>query len=112
MDMHPKNVILSHKGLVAIDWDNACCGHSLADVSRTLLVLSQARHHGRSVVGRKLNAVFSRIVLDAYRTRYLSLTPYQPEDLGRWMLPQAAARLNEGVTAETSSLMRLMHNKT
>lgn len=115
-DYHPGNVMLTQRGSVVIDWENATCGCPLGDVARTLLLLRMAdaslsdlsdgwmmdkhdRLSMRQAIAR-LGAV--------YVWRYRQLAPFQASELAAWRLPMAAARLSEDVTQEEERLLSLV----
>jgi aminoglycoside phosphotransferase (APT) family kinase protein len=60
LDLHPDNVMLTAKGPVVIDWQNAGSGEPGADVAKTWLILATAQVSGGaarrlvSAAGRKL----------------------------------------------------------
>jgi Phosphotransferase enzyme family len=97
-DLHPKNVILSPKGPVLVDWFDVARGDPCGDVARASLLLSG--HHGSAFPTTHLPGA-SNAVLDALLRAYLLEITRQllisPEELAHWQLIEAAARLSEGV---------------
>ncbi len=97
-DFHPGNVMVTETGYRVLDWMTACAGDPAADVARTWLLLRY---------GELINAGFGqRLRLKAakawMRRRYLSeslrLSGMRREEIERWIVPVAAARLSEWLT--------------
>jgi aminoglycoside phosphotransferase (APT) family kinase protein len=89
-DFHPGNVIMTPAGPVIIDWFDAACGHPLADVARTALLLQHAdappgARRGLEALRYRLHAV--------YLAHYCDLAGVTPADVNVWTLPVAVARL-------------------
>jgi aminoglycoside phosphotransferase (APT) family kinase protein len=101
-DFHPDNVILAPRGLVVIDWTNAVRGDSLADVARTSVMLTL------SPLSSPLMRVFRNTFYAFYLRRYRQLRPFNHADLARWLLPVAAARLDERIPGEETALLNLI----
>ncbi len=105
-DFHPDNVLLSHRGPVIIDWQDATCGNPLADIARTSLLLQTGTPPpGRA--GRLLLAARS-LFHTAYLRRYCRLRPVSAAELAAWRLPVAAARLSENVAEEEAQLLAIV----
>ncbi len=100
-DFHPKNIVIGARGLVVVDWFDACRGSPCGDVARTSLLLSPRRR-----TGTRPNHLpgASQHVLDELHDNYLtsvrSHVSFSDDDLERWMYIGAAARLAEGVEQE------------
>lgn len=106
-DYHPDNVIINGKDLIVIDWNNATTGHPLADVARTSLLLTVAEiPASRPLIW--LLKLWKKVFHDAYVGHYLQLTGHTRQELSRWLIPLAAARLSENVSGEKASLHRLL----
>jgi Ser/Thr protein kinase RdoA (MazF antagonist) len=106
-DYHPGNVILTERGLVAIDWMTAKAGSRWADVSRTNLLLSI----GVKGVGRQVRLAVKILVglfHRRYLARYTELSPNSQEELDRWMPVTAAARLDEEIAPEREALIQMV----
>lgn len=108
-DFHPDNILLEEGRPVVIDWVNAAAGHPYADICRTWLILSSGalppdatpvQTLAIGAAGRALAAMYLRAVC--------RLTGAKKEDVRCWLLPVAAARLNEGIGRETARLKRLV----
>ncbi|HAI21809.1 MAG TPA: hypothetical protein DCM14_07950 [Clostridiales bacterium UBA8153] len=89
-----------------IDWHDASRGNPAADVARTWLLLRTAHWQYRGVqrlaIGLTAWWVFRR-----YLEAYEELVPGTREELYRWRLPVAAARLSEGVAGVEGPLAEL-----
>lgn len=106
-DLHPDNILLTGRGPIIIDWTDAACGHPLADVGRTSLLLS---------VTALLPGTPRRNLLEtarhwfhrAYLKHYFRLRPVEREQLAVWRMVVAAARLDENIPAERARLLSLV----
>jgi aminoglycoside phosphotransferase (APT) family kinase protein len=107
-DYHPENVLMTRAGPVIIDWATATCGHPLADVARTSLLL-QAGELPDSPMAKWLLASARAVVHRAYLRRYLRQSRTRPEALAAWHLPIIVARLGEGIAEERDRMLRLLH---
>jgi aminoglycoside phosphotransferase (APT) family kinase protein len=107
-DFHPMNIILSPRGPMIIDWVDVTVGPPLADVARTLLLISMGRPPGtfRRATVSALRALFRR----AYLARYTTIRPFDGAELSAWMIPVAAARLAEAAPGERARLLALVHH--
>jgi aminoglycoside phosphotransferase (APT) family kinase protein len=91
-DFHPYNVLMSPRGPIVIDWNNAHLGNPLEDVARTRLMFS-----GLAMSEPALEAAFSRFA-QAYLDRYFELRPDQSRDeLDGWLPVVAAVRLSDNI---------------
>jgi len=106
-DYHPDNILLSARGPVIIDWVEATCGHPLADVARTTLMMRHASVPPH-VPGRRLIEVGRRLWYEVYLRSYCQLQGITPQQLDAWLLPVAAARLSDGIPEEAETLARLI----
>lgn len=71
MDFHPDNVIVTPDGLVVVDWANAVCGHPLADVAKTTVLLQFGPLPPRvPVVKRWGMTMLRRLLRTTYINRY------------------------------------------
>jgi len=106
-DFHPDNIVLSARGPVILDWTDATCGHPLADVARTALLMQHAALPPH-IPGRHLIKIGRALWYRLYLHRYCQLRSISPEDVRAWMLPIAAARLSEGIAEEEQQWMSLV----
>jgi tRNA A-37 threonylcarbamoyl transferase component Bud32 len=99
-DYYPGNLILSHRGLLAIDWAIGTRGNPLADCARTWLIsrmwLGLLEGQAPDYVCRLWQRFW-----ESYFRRYGKLRPYSPQDLLPWQIVTAAASLcwDRSVTA-------------
>lgn len=112
-DIHLKNIIVSDKGPVAIDWNSGCTGNPLGDVARTCLMLNIP--HNSSVISN-INKLLPdyprRLIYLTYLDEYMKLANVAPEDIDAWIIPVAAARLKHNKPWERKWLMDIIgkHN--
>lgn len=108
-DLHPDQVMMSASGPVVIDWSNACQGDPLGDVARSVLMLKVGEpldaSPGMLLLARLARGIFRR----TYLKKYLALHPAaQVERINAWLVPVAAARINEKLPGELPHLLRLI----
>ena len=89
-DFHPWNILGRAEEIMILDWLDACCGPPAADVCRSYVLL----HHRDSSTATE------------YVETYARLSGTDPSDIAAWLPAVAAARLAEGVPAETQELLR------
>jgi aminoglycoside phosphotransferase (APT) family kinase protein len=106
-DYHPDNIVLSARGPVILDWVEATCGHPLADVARTTLMMRHATIPSH-VPGRQLIEAGRRLWYQVYLRSYCQLQAVTPQQIDAWLLPVAAARLSDGIPEEAETLSRLV----
>jgi aminoglycoside phosphotransferase (APT) family kinase protein len=107
-DFHPANVIRSPKGPVVIDWPNAMRGAPEADVARTLLLLGAGEPQSYSGVMRVLTKIGRNLFIWLYTGSYMRARALDKEQVRRWALPIAVARLAEDIVEERPRLLRLI----
>lgn len=103
-DLHPRNVILSDRGITVVDWFDATNGHPMADRARTSLLLRPAMAAGASHLPGSTAALTGRLrrcYLDELARRGLM----RHGDFDTWEAVLAVARMAEPV--ETDGLRRL-----
>jgi len=105
-DYHPSNILMTEKGPLIIDWIDSTRGNPLADVARTSLLMTKTPYAEGDpmrwlLVG--LRDLFHRL----YLRRYFQLQPGSREELARWLIVNAAARLSEGIPEEKALLAYL-----
>jgi uncharacterized protein (TIGR02172 family) len=107
-DLHPSNVLMSSRGPIAIDWENASRGSPASDVARTALLLETAHFYLPGIPGYPsvMDAVarFRQLYLQAY----CSITGADPGLISAWRVPIAAARLHEGIAVEEAYLLGIL----
>lgn len=104
-DFHPDNVLLSPDGPVIIDWHDASRGNPLADVARTLLLLSVGEAPDTPPLMRWLSNRVRGVLRGAYLAQTCARRGITPASIARWELPTYAARLGEGIPEERASLL-------
>src|SRR5262249_49505366 len=91
-DYHPDNVLLSSRGPLVIDWENAALGDPLADVARTLMLFRANFVYAQSAAARALRRGALQYLVGLYLRRYRQLLPCDMTRLRAWELPVTAAR--------------------
>jgi len=104
-DLHPRNVIMSHRGPVVIDWLSASRGDPAADVARSLLVM-RAGHEWDTTRVRELRRHFRSVYLHSWCFR----TGVPPEEVLMWRVLMAALRLGEGFPGEERWLLHIIRD--
>lgn len=108
-DFHPGNVMVSEDGVFFLDWMTACKGDPCADAARTYLLLRFGEPIG--VPRQQLLLIRASMLRGSqvYLREYCRLTGTTKEQIMRWVLPVAAARLSEWLTdSEREKLVRLV----
>ncbi|MDQ3706529.1 MAG: phosphotransferase [Chloroflexota bacterium] len=107
-DYHPGNVIMSSRGPVPIDWENASLGSPAADVARSALLLETAHFYlaGAPEYTALVEGInrFRQLYLQAY----CSLTGADPDLIDAWRVPMSAHRLHEGIAQEEAYLLDIV----
>lgn len=103
MDFHPDNVQLTRRGAVILDWMTAAVGHPMADVARTVLLLTV----GGVPPGQKL-PLWLQAARHAACWMYLRGYGIRRRDYLPWVPIVAAGRLNERISGEREELLRLI----
>lgn len=108
-DIHSKNIIISDKGPVAIDWNSGYKGNPLGDVARTYLTLNLPP---KSAIISNINKILPdnprRLTYSTYLKEYMELANIELEDINAWILPVAAARLKDNRPWEHKWLMGII----
>lgn len=108
-DFHPGNIMLRNGEGVIIDWMTACIGDPCADVARTLLLLKYGELANANYFVKKAISLSQRYVAKIYYKEYLKQMKVAEEDVERWILPVAAARLSEWIPdSERKRLLELV----
>lgn len=98
LDFHPGNVMLSCDGGYLIDWMNACKGDACADIARTSILLTYGEVIYASKYQKLMYSLIKYLTYKTYIKEYLKISGKRMEDIRKWELPVAAARLNETLT--------------
>ena len=106
-DFHPDNILLTEHGPVILDWMTATEGNPLGDVARTSLILRLAAPPPGQPGGwlLRLGAVLANRI---YLWRYFALRPGSRRQLEAWLIPVAAARLEEQIPGEREKLLAII----
>lgn len=111
-DFHPDNVMVGENDWV-IDWMNGTSGNPAGDVARTIILLSTGSLPAETPKLIKLILQFFRIRFkNRYVKAYLRLSGLEYDDIDRWILPVAAARLSEWLTQEEQEqILDIIHER-
>ena len=110
-DLHPGNALTDGARATVIDWPNATRGDPVADHARTVLLLRWANPlPGTPPLFRALIAAGRALTSRLYTRAYQAGSPIPPQQVNRWLIVHAAARLSEGIDAETATLTRFIEN--
>ncbi|NDI33283.1 phosphotransferase family protein [Chengkuizengella sediminis] len=105
-DYHPDNVMITPTNVKIIDWNNASRGHHLADVTRTFLLLKYGTIPAHLSLQLKFfDEVGKKQFYRQYLKTYLSLSGDSINDIHKWEVPIAAARLAEGIPDEEKQML-------
>jgi uncharacterized protein (TIGR02172 family) len=107
-DFHPDNILMSSRGPVVIDWNDATQGNSQADIARTLLLLNQGEPLQPFRLDVEQIQSIRSLFINAYLKRYAQIRPICLGSIESWRLPVAAARLSEGIKEEESRLLSIV----
>ena len=110
-DFHPDQVLITAKGPVIIDWPTARRGNPLADVARTSILLMIGQVPYANWAMRTIVDLWRGLFYRTYLSRYLELHPgISRGDITTWMIPIAAARLEEGIQGEQKPLLKFIQS--
>ncbi|HEX3029483.1 MAG TPA: aminoglycoside phosphotransferase family protein [Clostridia bacterium] len=110
-DLHFHNIIISSSTLVPIDWANAYKGSPFGDIARTCLLMNTP------ILSSKSGKLVSNhqdprwLAHKIYLKEYLQLSEARHEDIDAWILPVAAAKLKDKVTAEQKALINIINER-
>ncbi|MBI5651398.1 MAG: phosphotransferase [Chloroflexi bacterium] len=105
-DFHPGNVLMTARGPIVIDWMTAKRGNPIADVARTLLLLTTGEPS--NAFARWLVARVRELIKSCYLRQYDEHRALDPAQLARWMPIVAAARLNENIVEERDQVLAIV----
>lgn len=109
-DFHPGNILLRGGQPVIIDWMTGSMGDPLADVARTVILLKFGDAPVRSRIIKSLIVRFKKSLYTQYLKEYLKISGARAEDIQKWELPVAAARLREWISEdEKRRLLEYIH---
>ncbi|TKH43854.1 aminoglycoside phosphotransferase [Paenibacillus terrae] len=111
-DFHPDNILMTNHQSIAIDWTNASIGDPMCDVARTsLMLLSPFNPPGTPRTMEPLLCLFKRTLNRAYLNEYCRSSNIKADSMNSWILPVAAARLQEGIPGEQEWLLHLINHR-
>ena len=96
-DFHPDNIMLLGNQYSVIDWMTACKGDKLADVARTGIILKFSQIPRVPTIVNFFVSLFQRSVHKKYIANYLEMTNERIDNIRKWELAVAAARLVEWI---------------
>ncbi len=102
-DLNLNNVIVSPKGMVAIDWDNGCRGNPLADVARAVLLLNNAHCHFPDPAEREAIDALAKRFRDEYLDAYFQLAGDLTTESATESASEPTTESASGPTTESAS---------
>lgn len=111
-DLHFNNVIVSDKGLVAVDWNSAYIGNPLGDVARTYLMMnSPLVQPGIPKIIMRLSRLSKRLASRIYLAEYMKLANVRYDKINEWILPIAAAKLKDRAPGNDKWLINIINKR-
>lgn len=110
-DFHPGNIMITNHKAVFLDWMTACKGDVCADVARTCIMLKYGEVAHAPWIMRKLISIFQHHIYKIYIKEYLLISKRNMEDINRWELPVAAARLREWISDNEKKVLLQLINE-
>lgn len=96
-DFHPDNIILGDKEWI-IDWMTGMTGNPAGDVARTILLLKLGTMpEGAPKLVVCLFTMLRKYMLQKYIFHYIQHSNIRYEEIDDWIVPVAAARLNDWI---------------
>jgi aminoglycoside phosphotransferase (APT) family kinase protein len=107
LDFHLDNILFDGKRIHIIDWPNALIGDPAADIAKTIIL-----HKIGSLPTGKFKKIteipIRNLITHYYMKRYIKISSNSPENISRWLLPIAIARLNQNIPGESDALINLI----
>lgn len=97
-DFHPGNIMVDGDNYYILDWMTAAAGNPAADVARTILLLRDAGLPDQ--MPRLVKLIIGRMrknMAAAFIKQYLKISGIQIEEINKWRIVIAAARLVEWI---------------
>jgi thiamine kinase-like enzyme len=111
-DFHADQVMVTKSGLVVLDWMTACRGSPAADVARTSVISIFARSPEQSFWKNVMVHLAGNSFYSTYRRQYVRSNPKITEQqIDKWMIPIAAARLNENIAGEAERILPYLSDR-
>ncbi|MFW6366511.1 MAG: phosphotransferase family protein, partial [Spirochaetota bacterium] len=105
-DFHPDNILLTSDGPVIIDWITCTNGTAAADIARSqILMMKSALPPGMHPITQRILLRFRSLFYATYIREYRKRSGITDDEINAWMLPVAAARLNENLFPEEVDLL-------
>jgi Predicted aminoglycoside phosphotransferase len=109
-DFHPGNVMIAGEKMFILDWMTACSGDACADIARTCIMLKYGEVAHAPFLVRKMFSLIQHHIYRLYIKEYLKISYRSIDDINRWELPVAAARLREWISDnEKKKLLQLVN---
>lgn len=105
LDFHPGNIMIAGNKAVFLDWMTACRGDACADVARTCIMLKYGGVEHAPWIMKKLISISQHRIYKVYIKEYLMISNRRIEDINRWELPVAAARLSEWIPEDEKRIL-------
>lgn len=111
-DFHPDNILLDPNPWV-IDWMTGTRGTPAADVARTAVILRIASlPPGMSPIMKRIIVFFRSRLSEAYIREYQRVSGLTNDEIEKWVLPVASARLVEWLPqSEKEKLVKLVRDR-
>ncbi|WP_405156491.1 phosphotransferase family protein [Paenibacillus sp. FSL K6-0108] len=114
-DFHPDNVMVNETRdqYWVIDWMTGMSGDPAGDVARSWVILMSATlpEDTAPAILKGFEGV-RNLLLDDYIRHYLQISGISRQEMDAWILPVAAARLNESLPGvEADQLIKLVHDR-
>lgn len=114
-DYHPDNVMMNEmkNGYDVIDWMTGISGDPAGDVARSWVILTSASLPEDADPTIRLGFERSRdTIVDGYINHYMHLSGVTWQEIERWILPVAAARLEESLPGnEAEKVLKLVKDR-
>ena len=110
-DFHPGNIMIANNKAIFLDWMTACKGDVCADIARTCIMLKYGQAINTSWISRKIISTFQHHICKVYLKEYLRISNRNIEDINRWELPVAAARLREWIPEKEKQVLVKLVNQ-
>ena len=110
-DFHPGNIMIADHRVFFLDWMTACRGDACADVARTCILLKYGGVLHAPWIMKKLISLSQHHIYKIYIKEYLAISNRSIEDINRWELPIAAARLRESISENEKQVLLQLVNE-
>lgn len=110
-DFHPGNIMIANNKAFFLDWMTVCKRDACADVARTCIMLKYGEVAHAPWIIRKLISTFQKHIYKIYIKEYLTISNRNIEDVNKWELPVAAARLRELLSENEKQVLLQLVNE-